>query len=631
MNILRKKTLALLLGSTALVSTISFDVVARVELEYIPVIERFSVQPSFSKGIPDALSVIDIEALKQSVMPSLSKKEPTTLESNEVEAETTADLMTRMASKPLVMVDADGTKHINPHFQEQKQTILKMNALSYAISKRQSASDAMNKWAAALNSNADEYAEFLEYMDGEHFGDCLDMFDILEEMDFQDRRAYIKREIEKLETYIIGQVAGEQRLADDIYGNGWELKAFEGMSGYRRALGDAGDSWVKDDRGFVAFNRKTNTITVIYHGSRDGSDWAANFDGMKIKASQAGLTLPGDVEVHRGFANLVASCKDNVAALVREFHAGIDDDKKSAAEIYVSGHSLGAALATLSTLELSFNLGAELFGSAFDNTVTNNFKGLFLSAPRALGASGKEAFDQFVGEDNVLRQNVHGDPVPLAAMKKVEGTLLDILTWIEGGRQPGTTGLAKIPLIGKWLESQLFATLQNNPQFKVFIERNLEEAVRIMSGYESVGHLALDDTSATLTRMLWPATKAFAGRTAENFVGMFKGYWGTLVGNGAENPGVTGFIKNTVWDLAATLVAPFHYGTTLAGEGGAFDHNLPDMDTDKLLKNGQSHLDTKASTVSNTAEKKSWWGSVKSGVSKTVGRVKNTVGSWFGR
>jgi len=466
-----------------------------------------------------------------------------------------------------------------------------MNALSYATSKRQSASDSMNRWIAALNSNATDHADFLEDLEDDFFG-CMDMLDVFEEMDYQDRRHYINKEISKLEKYIQGQVAAEQKLADVLYKGGWELKAFEGKSGYKRALGNPGNSWIDDDRGFVAFHRATNTIAVTYHGSRDGADWEANFDARQVSASSTGLTLPDDLKVHRGFANIVESCKDEVAQLVADFHASIDESKKAKTQIFVTGHSLGAALATLSLVDLVHNLGSQLFGKGFNNAESNNFKGFFLSTPKAVGKVGAEVIADVVGNDNMIRQNVHGDPVPVVALKKVEAKLKSVLEWVQGDRKRGETGIARIPLVGKWLEGALFSVLEK-PQFKIFLEENIEDALGAFSGYHSVGHLALDDTGDALKRMIWPATKALAARTASNFVGMVKGYWGALVGNNVPNPGITGFIGNTFFDIASTFIAPLHHGTTLAGQGGAFDKDLPSKDTDALLKQGQDHLDYK--------------------------------------
>ena len=632
---LRKKTLAILLGSTALATSISFDVVARVARAPMePALMDFPHhgygKVSLAEGLEGDKLVSEIlkrfehdAQVKDQAQAKTAAKavELSSLESSWVHLESPVDMITKMASNPLVMLDDDGNKTVNPHFSHHKTTILEMNALSYATSKRQSASDQMNKWIAALNSNSTEHAEFLKDLEDDFFG-CMDMLDVFEEMDYQDRGSYIKKEISKLEAYIMDQVSAEQKLADVLYKDGWELKAFEGKSGYKRALGNPGDNWVNDDRGFVAFHRKTNTISVIYHGSRDGSDWEANFDARQVRASTTGLNLPGDVKVHRGFANLVESCKDNVAELVRQFHASIEESKKAKVQIYVSGHSLGAALASVSILDLVHNLGPQLFGPDFNNATSNNVKGFFLSTPRAFGKEGATTANETVGEDNMVRQNVHGDPVPVAGLKKVEAKLRSFLEWVQGDRERGSTGVSRIPLIGKWLEDHMFSILEK-PQFKVFLEENLEDALASMSGYESVGHLALDDTGETLKRMLWPSIKALAGRTAANFVGMVKGYWGALVGNDVPNPGITGFVKNTFYDIASTGAAPLHNGTTCAGAGGAFDKNLPSLETDRLLKQGQSHLDAKeaAKQVASAPqlERKSLWS-----------RAKSKVSGWFG-
>ncbi len=629
---LRKQTLVILLGSTTLATSISFDVVARVDISPVePSLLTLrshgyngSVVKDISSDMIDDLAPLFERARQLEIVDVKDKKsEFSSFDSSWVQVETPVEMIEKTALNPLVSIDEEGNKSVNPHFSYHRDTLLEMNALSYAIAKRQSASDTMNRWIAALNSNATDHADFLEELEDDFFG-CMDMLDVFEEMDYQDRRNHINKEISKLEKYIQEQVSAEQRLADILHKGGWELKAFEGKSGYKRALGNPGDGWVDDDRGFVAFHRATNTIAVTYHGSRDGSDWEANFDARQVHAGTTGLTLPGDIKVHRGFANIVESCKDEVARLVSAFHASIEESKQKKTQIFVTGHSLGAALATLSTAELVYNLGPQLFGEDFNNVESNNFKGFYLSAPKAFGQAGSEMAAEIVGYDNMMRQNVHGDPVPVAALKKVEARLKSILEWVQGDRKRGETGVARIPLVGKWLEDALFSVLEK-PQFKVFLEENLEDALATVSGYYSVGHLALDDTGGALRRMLWPATKALAGRTGSNFVGMVKGYWGALVGNDVPNPGITGFISNTVYDVAATVVAPLHYGTTLVGEGGAFDKNLPSKETDVLLKQGQDHLAGKkeagklAEDTSLKSEKKSFWS-----------RAQSKVGGWFG-
>jgi|GEM_PF-2750687 len=625
---LRKKTLAILLGSTALATSMSFDVMARVEnslMESSLLDLRSPAYKAPSAKDIDGVFISDlVERFEQGRKLEISKikkekSEISSLSESWVQLDTPLEQVEKTASDPLVSVDEDGKKSVNPNFSYHRDTLLEMNALSYAIAKRQSASDNMNRWIAALNSNATDHADFLGELEDDFFG-CMGMLDVFEEMDYQDRRHYINKEISKLEKYIQDQVSAEQRLADVLHKGGWELKAFEGKSGYKRALGNPGDSWVDDDRGFVAFHRATNTITVIYHGSRDGSDWEANFDGRQVHASTTGLNLPGDVKVHRGFANIVESCKDNVARLISEFHASIEESKKMQTQILLIGHSLGAALATLSTAELVYNLGLQLFGKDFNNVKSNNFKGFYLSAPKAFGKAGVDMANEIVGHDNMMRQNVHGDPVPVAALKKVEARLKSVLEWVQGDRKRGETGISRIPLVGKWLEDALFNVLEK-PQFDIFLKENLEDALEAVSGYHSVGHLALDGTGDALKRMLWPATKALAGRTAANFVGMVKGYWGALVGNDVPNPGITGFIGNTAYDIVVTGVSPLHNGTTCEAEGGAFDKDLPSKKTDLLLKQGQDHLDAKklAADTSSETEKKSLWS-----------RATSKVGGWFG-
>lgn len=597
----KNRAFAILLGSTALATTLSFDVVARSSVEMGIAVEGIDIQRHFTAKS----SVFD-----QAV---------------DTQVDTSQTIVNPFQHRPVVMVDEDGTKHINPIVQGVKQDMLMWNALSYAVAKRQSASDKLNRLVAARNSTVEDVELFMAEME-QQFGGIYDFSDEFYVYSLDERKAHLTKEIATLEAYIQGQMRDERNIAQKLLAKGWDAKPFEGKSGYRRVMGDPGDSWVDDDRGFIAYHKEKNIIMVVMHGSRDGSDWTANFDGMKVRASECGLHLPGNPEIHRGFGNLVSSCIEAIHKEIRAFHEKVPEDERQGTKILVTGHSLGAALGTLVEFDLAANLAPDLFGEGYDNTKSNNIGAYIYSAPRALSKEGVKIMEEVVGQDNTLRQNVQGDPVPVAALKSLEDSFKHIFRIIEGGRAKGETAFAKVPFIGSWLEEKVFSILSNNPQFKVFLEHKLEDAMSMVSGYDSVGHLALDDTGATLTRMLLPATKAFFKRTAANFKGVFKGYYGAIMGNGAPNPGFASFLSTTLYDLAATGIAPLHYGTTLVGDGGAFDYHLPSLDTDKLLKRGAAHEQGKNNPLKAT----------KGFVATTVDSLKTSasnlwkgVKSWF--
>lgn len=109
---LRKKTLALLLGSTALATSISFDVVAYGEL--------FSMEPALMEISPSHSKLhnsfyghnIDMRDLLKDLKGSKTapSKVMSDLASNWVHLETPAEMVAKVASNPLVMLDEDGHK-----------------------------------------------------------------------------------------------------------------------------------------------------------------------------------------------------------------------------------------------------------------------------------------------------------------------------------------------------------------------------------------------------------------------------------------------------------------------------------------------------------------------------------------
>ncbi len=617
-----KKSIALLLGSTAIATTMSFDVVARAELTAVEGLDARAGITYVAKTFATAQLGMDskeVDALLNVVSP-----QGLIAEVKAPQADQSAEERQRLAHMPLVMEAEDGSRQINPLFEGVKTDQLQMNHLSYQIAKRQALSDQLNQMVAALHMTQMEWESLVDEMESE-FGFCA--LDIeLELLSAEHRKAKLIRDINAAEIKMQGILAQEEEVRQLLIAAGWDVEAFEGMAGYKLDGSEPGKHWVKDDRGFVAFHPEKNMISVVVHGSRNNDDWNSNFDARKVRASECGLDLPGDHMIHRGFGNVAGSYSTAVKGLVKKMLDKVDAEKRGDTQVFVTGHSLGAALASLTVADLA-NSGEELFGEGYNNAERNNIKGLFVSTPRAHSPESASAIEQLVGKSNMVRQNVHGDPVPNSLMLEAEQKLISLVKFLEGDRQLGSTGLARVPLIGGWLEAKLIDFINERPGLQIFLKENAEDALKQMTGYSSVGELALHDAGDALTRKLGASLWYFTQRTANNFGSVVKGYYDWFTGKETNANGFLVFGKNTIRDLIATVVAPYHYGSTVAGGSGSFDWDLPNVDTNVLLAAGKAHLDAKA--AGEPEDTRAFVKRASGEAQSTAGKVTEKVGGWF--
>ncbi|HTA47555.1 MAG TPA: lipase family protein [Bryobacteraceae bacterium] len=122
--------------------------------------------------------------------------------------------------------------------------------------------------------------------------------------------------------------------------------------------------------GFVGRNDATRAMVVSFRGTETPEEWLKDFEA---------LALPfGDIAnsglVHQGFAAVYLTIRDSVIA-------GVDTAKVGAASMWVTGHSLGAAVAALSALDFAKNavppLAPQLYTFAGPRVGNDDFKTLF--------------------------------------------------------------------------------------------------------------------------------------------------------------------------------------------------------------------------------------------------------------
>jgi hypothetical protein len=170
---------------------------------------------------------------------------------------------------------------------------------------------------------------------------------------------------------------------------------------------------------------------------------------LMVDAQEACANLQG--EMHKGFLKKYLSTKHEMLNLVKHY-------MKKDTKVILTGHSQAGGVAEIAMVDLAANNGKELYGADFDNKKSGKISGYFLSAARAGDKDFKKWTHNEVGQDQIARQNVNGDPVPIASGDAQFAELIKEL----------------IPAVG--------------------------EAIQGLLGYDDAGHLLLDAGHETYQR-----------------------------------------------------------------------------------------------------------------------------------
>lgn len=126
-------------------------------------------------------------------------------------------------------------------------------------------------------------------------------------------------------------------VSDDLSGTGFTLTKFIDLK-------------KTDTQAFIVSSK--DNIVIFYRGTKDRQDIKTDLNFIKDSAPS---NKKGE-EIHRGFKRAYDSVKSQVAAEVKKLHKG------SKRKVWVTGHSLGAALAGITVYDLEKNQGIIISG-----------------------------------------------------------------------------------------------------------------------------------------------------------------------------------------------------------------------------------------------------------------------------
>ncbi|GMH74517.1 hypothetical protein TL16_g11591 [Triparma laevis f. inornata] len=174
----------------------------------------------------------------------------------------------------------------------------------------------------------------------------------------------------------------------------WNCNACKSHPGVTNTTVISSASLTKTFNGFLAYDSTLNRITLSIAGTDPLKlkDWIDDLDFIKTEYPFCEEYGTEKCEVHEGFLASYEVAKEEVTRTIQEYKSNFPT-----AELWVTGHSLGAILAVFATLDLKLRSGIEV-----DRLLT-------FGQPRG----GDDAFASFVMDNIEEYRLVHyQDPVP---------------------------------------------------------------------------------------------------------------------------------------------------------------------------------------------------------------------------
>ena len=155
-------------------------------------------------------------------------------------------------------------------------------------------------------------------------------------------------------------LAGLNPVPDDEANRNKKLKAALAVGGFDLAGGRVLHNAATDTQGFVACRRDatgTGMAVICFRGTKQVRDWITNLDikPVAITSSRTGAIVGN---MHEGFHDAYMSVHDDIAARLESYED---------LPLYITGHSLGAALAVVATW---YQSSERLTGPRTDDALT---------------------------------------------------------------------------------------------------------------------------------------------------------------------------------------------------------------------------------------------------------------------
>ena len=119
----------------------------------------------------------------------------------------------------------------------------------------------------------------------------------------------------------------------------WDCKTCDTNNDYEKLIDKSGMQVV------LGYNQEYGAIFVGYRGSENIQNWISNLQVSKIYPYS-----DENIALEKGFYNLFQSLKQNVYSVIDNLI-----DKYETNQLFITGHSLGAALATINAFDVKYH------------------------------------------------------------------------------------------------------------------------------------------------------------------------------------------------------------------------------------------------------------------------------------
>lgn len=341
-----------------------------------------------------------------------------------------------------------------------------------------------------------------------------------------------------------------------------------------------------EDLSIVNVNRAKDMLQDLISANRIDNDLGGDLlHRFKLKlemmeyTAQNGVKVEG--EVHKGFFKKYMSTKPEVLGLLKEFINNMTPEQKKAVKIVFTGHSQAGGLGNIALADITANHGKELFGPDFDNRSSGKFYGYLLSAARAGNKDYVKWMHENIGKDYVVRQNVQGDPVPIASGDREMAKLLREL--IPGAGEVLST-LADYDDVGHLLLDDGNEAWQRAKNLYGKEELSLDEFDKLDDAVHYIASWLVEEKSI-------PEFITSKKSTTWNPITKIKTWWNTAKAVSLINEARKGDEKarSKLAKLLEQRYAHLHYGHHREGMGAVFTPNVVGRDLDKMLQKGETH------------------------------------------